>query len=1099
MSNLTPDFVSQLIEDQFPEFFKHQNPAIVDFVLAYFEYLEQSGKTTKALRTLKDNRDIDTTIDDFIIHFKKTFLQGAQFQNQTDDRFLIKHVSDLYQSKGTSRSIELLIKLLFGEEVEIFLPSERTLIPSHSKFYKPIYLELSPSDRTRGFIGKEISGSSSGATGFVESVVTKTISQKRVTVAYISNVIGNFETNEYITDDGVIQDAPILVGSLTSITITNGGRNFAVGDLFNVESGAGTGALGQAKITSVQDATGRVSFTIANGGYGYTESNTYTRSLSSNATLVVENVTNSDSNIDDFFQFETVEQPLANVNWTSGNGQFISIAEGIVINGANSTGSLVANGYMVSNNALTNTITIQVSSGDFALADYLYTNSTINVAIDTVTNVTSIGEFLETENRDDGSIVIGINANNQSFYKGNHSFIRGQLSNTYANVANIGLGTAADYEIGTLSNQENLTLFTDIIGANNTAEDPVPMSNVHAEGSNSGIGFVDSITIDTGIGINNRANSGSPFAANGGFAAGQYIFEANLVVNSVAVTATGSGYSNSDTVVFTGGSPDTTAAASLITDSDGSVQAIEISNNGINYEKVPSVTITSSGSGATLAARMKASGNSIGAVAHIKSVNSTMIVARNLSNGSFTNGRTITNEGVNAFANVVNNALLAGTGYINADTISITGGNPNVSATASFSANAANTGSVHSITIVEPGTEYLSNATSTISTSTGSGASISVNMDFGYGFPKSGQADLTTILYNALTFANFTIGTIASLKGINPGAGYNLDPVALAHNPYVAGFNRRDLICNIDNRSGVFTIGENLRQNLSLPGVLILHSNSTSNGITLNANSAAIAAGEGVVQLTSGASGVVESSNATHLKIQDVVGTFDSTNIIQTQTSTANIAPLNTGSVTVTTISAIATGTFKAMTADDGQEAIKIRRLNFGQAFIPGTEIEGLSSGATANVVYAYQDGDTQPIGLNADITADVITANGVAQELEIINSGFGYEEGDVVNLTASNSNFIVAGSAKLGKQGVGEGTWRDRRSFINDVNKIQDSDYYQEYSYVTKTGIALAKYEEQLKEILHVAGTKLFGEVVKVRKVDSLRIASNGVNITTS
>ena len=67
----------------------------------------------------------------------------------------------------------------------------------------------------------------------------------------------------------------------------------------------------------------------------------------------------------------------------------------------------------------------------------------------------------------------------------------------------------------------------DIIGANNTAEDPRPYTDLFVGGSNSGIGFVDSVTIDTGMYTNSRANSGTPFAANGGFSNGQYIFEAN--------------------------------------------------------------------------------------------------------------------------------------------------------------------------------------------------------------------------------------------------------------------------------------------------------------------------------------------------------------------------------------------------------------------------------------------------------------------------------------------------------------------------------------------------------------------------------------------
>ena len=68
--NLTPDYISNVIEDQFPEIFRESNSEIVQFILAYYEWLETSDQTNKVLRELKDNRDIDSTISDFIIHFK---------------------------------------------------------------------------------------------------------------------------------------------------------------------------------------------------------------------------------------------------------------------------------------------------------------------------------------------------------------------------------------------------------------------------------------------------------------------------------------------------------------------------------------------------------------------------------------------------------------------------------------------------------------------------------------------------------------------------------------------------------------------------------------------------------------------------------------------------------------------------------------------------------------------------------------------------------------------------------------------------------------------------------------------------------------------
>tara|TARA_B100000900_G_scaffold415854_1_gene447518 strand:+ start:3244 stop:6540 length:3297 start_codon:yes stop_codon:yes gene_type:complete len=1094
-----PEFISNFIEDQFPEIFRESNSEIVQFVLAYYEWLETSGQTTKVLRNLKNNRDIDDSVSDFIIHFKKTFLQGTQLSTESDERFMIKHISDLYQSKGSIRSIELLIRMLFGQEIEVFLPSSRVLIPSQSSFTKPVYLELSPSERTKTFIGKEVIGSSSNATAFVESVITKVISGKRLTLAFLSNVVGNFQTGEFISDDGQIDDAPKMVGSLTNISITNGGRLFSVGDTFNVISS--TGKDGKAKVTGVQDATGKVDYELANGGYGYTVSNNFTRTLSSNATIVVENTVNANVDREDFFLFETVQQPLANVSWNAGmsNTAFVTAANsGSLLIGINiASNTAIANGFWVAS-GVGNTVTIQIANGDFTDADFIrvgaISNVASNVAISSVVNATASGEFIGRETRESAN-VIGLNANNKPFIKGTKAFVVGVTSNTYANIANTGTGIGGDFEVGALGTQETLSLFTDIIGANNTAANPQPTSTVHVNGSNSGIGFVDSVIVDTSIGINAKANSGMPFAANGTFAAGDYIFEANIVVNSIHVTTVGSGYSNSDTVTFTGGSPGTTAVANIVTDNSGGVQGVEISNNGIDYQSVPAVTInTSGGSSAVLKAKMRASGNSIGAVGNIKSVpNTNHIIVRNLANGAFTNGRTITNEGVNAFANVANSTLLAGTGYAPSDTVTFSGGAPNVTATGVFSANASNSGSVHSITVNEPGTEYDANASIVINTSTGSGASVSVNMDFGYGLPKSGSADLTTILYNALTFSTFTIGTIESLNFINPGSGYNLDPVPLAHNPYVAGFNRRDIICVIGNRNGLFIEGEALSQTLSLGGFSVAHSGN----ITLDGGTP-IAVGEGVSQAATNATGVIETSNATHITISNPVGTFNDATDIITLSSNAAINPDSSG-VAATTISAIATGTYKSLSTVNNVEQVKIRRLKFGQAFSSGASLTGATSGATADVLFAYQDDTTLPIGLNAVVNATVITANGVASNLEVINSGYGYEANAIVQLQNDDTPFIVTGTAQTGKQGVGEGQWRDRVSFIGDVSKIQDSDYYQEYSYVVRTGIALAKYQEQLKEILHVSGTKLFGEVVKIRESDTLAMQAANATITTS
>tara|TARA_R100000152_G_C6781613_1_gene216518 strand:- start:1763 stop:5059 length:3297 start_codon:yes stop_codon:yes gene_type:complete len=1086
----SPEYISQFIKEQFPQYYFAGGENLVAFILAYYEWLETTDQSTKVLRGLQKNRDIDTATSDFLLNFKKIFLSGVKYQTQIDDRFMVKHVSDIYQSKGSTRSIELLLKMLYNEEVEVFLPSTRVTYASDSKFKKPVYIELSPSDRTRGMVGNKITGSKSGATAFIESVITKLVNNKRITIAYLSGVIGTFQNKEFVTDDLVLKDAPQVVGSLSNITITNGGQNFEVGDTFDVISSVGKGA--RAKVLSTEDATGKVSFNLANGGYGYTTSNAYTRSLSANATIVVSNIVNANTEREDFFLFEQVSQTLETVTYTSAgsNAALADYANGALVVGANNTNTNVATGYAMS--AVAQTFIIQTESGSFADCNYIYVaNVATNGQIDTVANSSTNGELIAQN-----STAIGINGNNKPFYSHAKAFVRGLASNTYANVANVGIGIGADFEVGSIGTNETLTLFTDIIGANNTAASPKPFTNVHPNGANGGMGFIDSVSIDTKITIGNRANTHTPFSANGKFSNNDVIYEANVFVDRISLVAGGTGYSNSDTVTFSGATYGTQAAASVVTDIFGKIVNVPISNNGIQYRKQPSVAITTStGSGANVYAIMDA--QKIGATGRIKTTNTTVMFVNEVANGSFSNGDVITNAGVNAFCNAATAELARGTGYDAADTVTFTGGSPTTNAnTQNFTVDGS--GVIQSVQINDPGAGYSSNATLAINTSTGSGASLSPVMDFGIGLPKSGAADLTTILYNALTFTNFTIGTVESLNRINPGSNYNLDPLTVLHNPYVAGFNRRDLVAVVSNINGSFTAGETLRQTVSLPGYLITHSNSSVNGITLASNSAAISIGEGVIQLTTNATGVIESSNATHIKLKDTVGAFDDSYIIQTQSSGANVDPLTGGSVQQN-VSAIATGTFKTQFANNGVDHVKIRRLKFGQAFANGATLEGLSSGSTATVENMYDDENTMPIGLNAVVTANVQTANGIATSLEILDSGFGYEQDGELSLQNPNTVFIVAGTANVDQQGVATGYWEDRRSFISDINKLHDSDYYQDYSYVTKTSLALEQYEEQLKDILHVAGNKLFGEVVKVDEKVALNLTASNSHIDTA
>jgi len=268
-------FISPLVKSQFPAFYQDEGPLFILFAEEYYRWLETqiaevdgvdvAGKVAYYSRTLLDNRDVDRTLDEFIVYFKEKYLKNIQFSTLSNKKLLIKAAHDLYKSKGSEKSVDLLFRLLYGTSAEVYLPSRDIFKASSGKWVLPKYIEVTKSTRNPSLLNKEITGTKSGAKAFVEDLVTRQVSGKTVDVLYLSNVRGNFSRGELVTDNGIILDAPKITGSLNSLTITSGGQSFEVGEVVNIVSD--NGIRGKALITEVATETGLVNFAITDITY----------------------------------------------------------------------------------------------------------------------------------------------------------------------------------------------------------------------------------------------------------------------------------------------------------------------------------------------------------------------------------------------------------------------------------------------------------------------------------------------------------------------------------------------------------------------------------------------------------------------------------------------------------------------------------------------------------------------------------------------------------------------------------------------------------------------------------------------------------------
>ena len=137
--------------------------------------------------------------------------------------------------------------------------------------------------------------------------------------------------------------------------------------------------------------------------------------------------------------------------------------------------------------------------------------------------------------------------------------------------------------------------------------------------------------------------------------------------------------------------------------------------------------------------------------------------------------------------------------------------------------------------------------------------------------------------------------------------------------------------------------------------------------------------------------------------------------------------------------------------------------------------------GNTYNIVSISRDYNSKKIGFNASINAVTQFAVGKILKVDVTNSGFGYADQGDVTLTDGVGNILAVGVADARGQGRIEGRWSSRESHLNyqDGKVLQDSDYFQEYSYRISSKTDINTYKNTLTEISHLAGTKMFGQFV--------------------
>ena len=262
-----------------PEFIRDDYTRFITFIEKYYEYMDSDGNPANLLLN-KNYSDIDDINDEELN--KRALELAKEFPQllQADRKTLLKKIKNIYESKGSVRSIKAYFKLIYDEEVDVYFPSKNILRASDGIWIQDNFVYA-----TAGYDNFDVQNLNGTIADLIyyETIGSVTIPRtvpitipKVSKIAYTSPQVYQIQVKlpEGITSipgpgAGAAAKATVSGGTVTNIELTDGGLQYTAAPTI-VLSGAGSGTGFSARAV-VSDGV-VTSIDIADGGTGYTDS-----------------------------------------------------------------------------------------------------------------------------------------------------------------------------------------------------------------------------------------------------------------------------------------------------------------------------------------------------------------------------------------------------------------------------------------------------------------------------------------------------------------------------------------------------------------------------------------------------------------------------------------------------------------------------------------------------------------------------------------------------------------------------------------------------------------------------------------------------------
>lgn len=235
-------YLQNSVESQLPQHVVRDYPLFVEFLKAYYEWMEKNGQPYYGIQKHLDWMNFESSMNDYVSFLRQEYLFNLPSNVAGGLELFLQNSKQFHLTIGTEQSFKFIFKILFGTEagdVELYFPRKDILKVSDSTWTaSQEVMYVTDSGNSSEFLYRVVKqtreiypGVFRYAYAIVQRVSVRYAGKFKIAELYLTNIQGEFQQGWPITVDGYSE---WILPTANMVNITSSGIHYYLDDKVSI-------------------------------------------------------------------------------------------------------------------------------------------------------------------------------------------------------------------------------------------------------------------------------------------------------------------------------------------------------------------------------------------------------------------------------------------------------------------------------------------------------------------------------------------------------------------------------------------------------------------------------------------------------------------------------------------------------------------------------------------------------------------------------------------------------------------------------------------------------------------------------------------------